>query len=300
MRSIFIAIAALGVTSAFGYEGSRFEDVWNQVSSDSYRVLPRHEITLGSLVSFTQNYIFNAGARTLSDKRDVLPEFQKLVHSNGVCFAGTWNITETNPYTGYFEKGSRGLIIARASVAFSEVDKGNQRAFGFAGKIYPTSDAKDPRNLKTANFFTVDDLGGTRAEHFLDVGLTNSPPIAIPEGLGGKALALAVGGAFAMLDKNASSRPLYPISELGMSDTSKAVTPNLMKIQAAPGQQTIDFMDFRRELRLRHHDNRLIFDISVRADKEEKWQSIGYIELTEDAASFSCDHRLHFTHAKSR
>ena len=33
---------------------------------------------------------------------------------------------------------------------------------------------------------------------------------------------------------------------------------------------------------------------------EKQWRTIGFIEATDDAASDSCDHRLHFAHPQFR
>lgn len=56
------------------------------------------------------------------------------------------------------------MIISRASVALTETEKGHYRGFGLAGKIFPTSNAKDKKAYKTANFFTIDDLSGSKPQ----------------------------------------------------------------------------------------------------------------------------------------
>src|SRR5712692_1040850 len=53
--------------------------------------------------------------------------FRRLLHTNGICMTGLWAVTEDTPYTGYFRKGSRGLIIARYSTCCTETRRGNTR-----------------------------------------------------------------------------------------------------------------------------------------------------------------------------
>lgn len=51
------------------------------------------------------------------------------------------------------------------------------RSFGFAGKLFPTLDPNELLKVHTANFFLIDDLGGTTANHYTDVAMnfvTNS------------------------------------------------------------------------------------------------------------------------------
>jgi hypothetical protein len=93
--------------AAAPYTGSSFREVWSQVASDPYATLPHYQVTLGSFFGFFQDHLLDASRRTLDDHSDVLPPFRKLLHPNGVCLAGTWNITEETPYTGYFRKGGR-------------------------------------------------------------------------------------------------------------------------------------------------------------------------------------------------
>ncbi len=311
------ALSMLLVASTFGaavgwafsaeakYFGSRFSEVWDQVSSDPYRSLPHLKVGRSTMVSWARNFIREAANRTLVNKNDILPRFDKLVHPNGICFAGTWHITEQTPYTGYFSKGSKGLIIARVSSANSFTEQGQYRAFGLAGKVYPTDNRDHADHLKPATFFTIEDLGGTLTPHFTDAELTNAPPTSLRFSLAKEVpTLLTVKNAFEAADKATSNtkqlhigiRQLYEIAQLGMKDPSLAKSPALMKLKAAPGQ-TVNATDFREELRLAHHDGKLIFDINVKsASKDAAYHKIGTIEFTEDAVSDSCDHRLHFAH----
>lgn len=283
------------------YDGSIFSDVWGKLTSDPYDALPHYEVTVSSFVNAGTNYLLNASERTLSDHSDLLPYFDKLVHPNGMCFSGTWRITEDNPYTGYFEKGKQALIIVRASVALSETEKGNYRGFGFAGKIFPTTDPNEIDLLKTANFFAIDNLSGTLADHYLDAVMTNEPDAVSPATSTVLRVAFAAARTFNRADTNPGIRQLYEISELGMADPADALTPQWMKIEATPNQIRVDKADFRDELVLDNYPGgRISFDISVTTpdstQNNKTWLRIGKILLTDYTVSQSCDHCLHFHH----
>src|SRR5205807_8505365 len=64
------------------------------------------------------------------------------------CFAGNWEITQDSPYSGFFRKGSQALMIGRLSAASPVTSRGEKRAFGFAGKIFPTTDAEDRKSTR--------------------------------------------------------------------------------------------------------------------------------------------------------
>ena len=284
-------------------KGSTFIDVWEQVISDPYDK-PQHKVTFWSFFCCGVNKLLEASIRTIKDDSDILSHFDKLLHPNGACLSGIWHITEENPYSGYFVKDSEGLIIARASVALSETTRGNYRGFGMAGKIYPTNDPFHTEELQTANFFVIDNLAGTLADHYTDVGLINEPEITPRPGIF-LLLPVAITAAVSLglADRNPGIRQLYPISELGLSDTSLAKTPEWMKIQASPNQIKVDEEDFRDELDVNNYtDEQLYFDIFVTTEdstrEEKEWLKIGYILFDDYIISESCDHRLHFQHPK--
>jgi hypothetical protein len=291
------------------YVGSSFNAVWRQVASDPYDALPHAAVTLSSFFDWFENKLLTASRRTLSDRSDLLPRFRKLVHPNGICLAGTWNITAPTPYTGYFRGGSRALFIARASTALTATRRGEYRAFGFAGKLFPTTDPDAV--VPTANFFTIEDLGGTLRDHFLDAENTNDIiRISLtPETFLNTPIGVAVANAFATADRTFDItqtliRQLYPIAEAGEPDLAQARAPRWLKITGADDMPRIDATDFREELRLANYPDGLRFDIFV-ADEgtrlgDKKWERIGFIAFTEDALSDSCDHRLHFSHPPFR
>lgn len=286
-----------------GYRGSTFSAVWGKVKSDPYATLPHYDVTPASFFDAGVNLLYQASMRTLDDRSDLLPPFDKLLHPNGVCLSGTWRITEQSPYTGYFEQGKEGRIIVRASVGLSETERGHYRSFGFTGKLFPTTDPDHTNLLKTANFFTIDNASGTLAEHYLDVAMTNQPAAISAGSTQSLGVAAIAALSLGLADTNAGIRQLYEISELGLSVPANAVTPQWMKISATPGQIRVDEADFRNELDLSNYpDGTLSFDIHVTTPESlpqnKIWMKIGKIVLDDYAATESCDHCLHFHHPK--
>jgi len=279
-----------------------FQDVWSEVTSDPLSTLPQNTISFGKLFTFSKNIILSDAKRTLVERADILEPFEKLAHPNGICLKGKWEINQENPYSGYFKNSTEALIIARASSAMSKTKRGEIRAFGLAGKIFPTTDENQINSEHTANFFVIDDLGGTDAEHFTDVELTNEPKVTTTsEVLKNLLYGLKVAKAFATADKNPGIRQVYEISELGENDKTTIVTPKWMKISAQKGQ-TVDAEDFRDEFILTNN-KKMVFNIAV-ASKEvngkKEWKTIGVITFDSSVVSNSCDHRLHFHHPKWR
>lgn len=277
--------------------------VWDQVTSDSYS-LPQNEISLSSLYAWGKDLIKIAANRTLADTSDILPQFNKLAHPNGVCLKGSWNITEENIYSGYFKKGSQGIIISRASTAMSNTKRGGYRAFGLAGKIFATTNASEELSNTSANFFLVDDLGGTMAPHYTDVAMTNEPLVSTTSAvLKALAYALKLKKTFGKADSNPGMRQLYEISELGETNLSNIKTPKWMEVKAVRGQ-TVNEADFRNELNINNRRSNLIFEISVAStvdnNGDKNWKTIGIINFDSSIVSNSCDHRLHFHHPKWR
>jgi hypothetical protein len=45
--------------------------------------------------------------------------FRRLLHPNGICLTGLWEITEATSYSGYFQRGSRAVVIVRYSTCCS-------------------------------------------------------------------------------------------------------------------------------------------------------------------------------------
>jgi len=274
-----------------------FQEVWNEVISDPLQTLPQNSVTFGKLFTFSKNIILADAKRTLVECRDIIEPFDKLAHPNGVCLKGTWEITQANPYSGYFKYNSKALIIARASTALSKTKQGDIRPFGLAGKLFPTTNPNIVNQEPTANFFVIDDLGGTDAKHYTDVAMTNEPSVSkTSEVFKNLLYALKVASAFSSADKNSGIRQLYEISELGESNKNTIITPKWIQISAQKGQ-TVNAEDFRDEFL--SSNKKIIFDIEV-ASKEiegvKNWKKIGTITFDNAIVSNTCDHRLHFHH----
>jgi len=275
-----------------------FQDVWHEVTSDPLSTLPQNTVTFGKLFTFSKNIILSDAKRTLADHRDIIEPFDKLAHPNGVCLKGVWHIDKANPYSGYFKQHSKALIIARASTALSKTKRGDIRAFGFAGKLFPTTNVKTSNKEHTANFFAIDDLGGTNALHYTDVIMTNEPSVTTTSAVLKNILyALKIAKAFASTDSHSGIRQLYEISELGEKDKSNIITPKWIKISAR-SRQSVDVKDFREEFVL-DKGKKIVFDIAVASTeigKKKEWQTIGSITFDASVVSDTCDHRLHFHH----
>ena len=108
-----------------GYNGSRFAEVRDALFANPYQglwgrdgqgPLPIYQVTLSSMLrgilSFSSRYLFqHATARAVDSHADLRwgPDgkgFRRLLHPNGVCLTGRWEITEDTEYSGYFRKGS--------------------------------------------------------------------------------------------------------------------------------------------------------------------------------------------------
>lgn len=290
------------------YQGSLASEVWEIVKTGPYQTLPYNQVTLSSFFDWGVNVLRDASKRTINVKDDILPPFKKLLHPNGICLKGTWIIDKDTPYTGYFKNGSEGIIIARASVALSETTQGNYRGFGLAGKIYPTSDFYHQQKLKTANFFTIDDLTGTLTANYTKAEMTNEPNISFRlSSIALAPIAAAAATALGSVDINPGIRQLYEISELGESEDSlqNIKTPKWMMLSASEDTAIINSEDFRDEI-AEHiaQYGKLIFDIKV-ADRitffgRKQFITIGKIIFDDLVASSGCDTRLHFHHPPFR
>ncbi len=290
-------------TIAQDYKGSSFSEVWKIVSENPYQKLPVRKVGFDTLFDNGVNLMKKSAERTISDRSDILPTFKKLAHPNGICGNGTWEITKSNPYSGLFKKGTKAPIIARMSVALNEVKQGELRGFGFAGKIFPTNSKL--KKVPTANFFLIDDLGGTDAQHYTDVEMTNSPK-ATPttDVLGSFAYVLEVIKTFSLTDFNPNIRQVYQISKLEMEskiEKESFIFPTWMMIKANEEMETINEADFRNELSLENRTQPLKFDVFVSESLSlgpKVWSKIGHITINETVASTACDTRLHFNHPK--
>jgi len=186
MKLLFIAILLtfMGCTKNMKLEKEvqtkfySFQEVWNQVKSDTLNELPNEKVSYQKLFNDSEDLILKDAKRTLTTHDDILEKFNKLAHPNGICFKGTWYIDTPNIYSGYFKQNSKALIIARASSAMSNTKSTETRALGFAGKLFPTLNPTKINKEHSANFFLIDDLGGTNTKYYKDISLINEPPLS--------------------------------------------------------------------------------------------------------------------------
>jgi hypothetical protein len=283
------------------YGGEAYKDIWDKITEKPLDHLPDNKVALDDRkgTHLLNPQIVDDAKRTINDKRAILPYFKKRVHPMGICFAGTWNITEETPYTGYFKKGASGLVIARASSANGNTKKGEYRPLGIAGRVFPTTNPDDKTPLQSANFFAIDSLTGTKTPHFTDGVYKNQPDLPFHLDDAANYLgAQLVGKYFGRADGNPTIRQIYEIAELGVAADGAAKSPKRMQLRFAP-DQTVDRIDFRNELRLENHGGKLLIDIYTSDNTDSSdMKKIGQVEFTKDSISEGCDHNFHVHHPK--
>jgi hypothetical protein len=280
---------------------SKFSDIEHLLEQTPYDVMPFYEVNYKNLFQNGINLIERAAKRAIFDASDILPQFKKLVHANGICLIGKWRITEQNPYSGLFKKNTKSLIIGRASTTLSNTKRGEIRGFGFAGKIFPTLNRN--QSVKTANFFLIDNLGGTYTSHYSDAQMTNEPktfPSFSFSIFGMASLALEIGRAFGLADKNSGIRQLYPISEPNLLNGETIKTPKWMMAQGLTEETNSEEIDFRSEI-IEHINinGQLTMNIFVAENEingKKDWKKIGQMEFNRSFLSQECDQQLHFQH----
>jgi hypothetical protein len=299
--------------SPIPYQGSSFNQVMQVISDKGFS--PRSEIEAkefsvykkDQLPQYPVSYstlglkeLTAASKRTLVERADYFDRIEKMVHANGVCVSGEWNISENSGYSGYFANGSQGLFVGRISVALGNTTSAGRRGFGLAGKIFPTMDPN--QKVKTTNFFVVDVLSGTNAQRFLDVSLTNNPPLTLSPDIAG--VMLKIFPAFRSADSSPTFRPITPISQMGVS--GKPNSPVYLRLSPEAATAKNNQPDFRQEIieAFRKNNGQLNFNIDVSRTTNDRlaskgWSRIGQIRLNQVDVSYGCDRRLHFNHPKN-
>lgn len=301
MKALLLSLVFVTFNShSSPYEGSTVNEVWGLLEAQPYSTLPSNEVSYRQLFDGAISLIERSANRTLNEQKDIIPYFSKLAHPNGVCLRGVWSIDKENTYSGLFKKGSEAIIIARASVALNETEAGDLRAFGLAGKIFPTMNER--AKVKTANFFVIDDLSGTRAEHYTDVEMTNEPKTSANSTiLKYLRYALEVASTFRKVDSHPGIRQVYEIAQANLENPNLLKFPKWMMIKASSKQLQINEADFRNELDIKLNRNNISFDILI-ANSENSgnkdWKKIGTIKFNDSVSSSACDHQLHFHHPK--
>ncbi len=308
----FLLLFALLTPPIWAYEGSSFNAVKQIVFQNPYDVLPQYRVSkkqFGKKGVTPENYVLKAAKRTLTRQEDLwdFPNGQKLFQANGICFSGEWIIDKESLYTGQFQYLTRSRVIARASVALSGTKQSDKRAFGFALKLFPSS---DPNTVApTLNAFVMHSLGGTYTQHVLDLVMDNEPPLGGLPPLSQLGLAYRLLKDFKTADKmfttekpDVGYRPVAHLAVSTKSENTEIIAPTWLRLRPAEELPRIDKADFRDELRVEHYpDQRLLWVIEVASGKRKnkssaEWITLGRLVLNESITSPACDQQLHFAH----
>ena len=318
------------------YSGSRFRDVVDALFANPYQKvwgregeppLPIQEQTIKSVFGGLLSHgrpprLERASERTLDSGADLRwgPDrkgFARLLHPNGVCLVGRWQISEDTPYSGYFARGSMALVVARYSSGAGGPLRGRIRSLALVGKLFPTVDPDHPLPLRTANFITQEDIGGARSDSINAAELRNAPDVTVFRRGAAGTLLIKVAAVFRRVDKQATIRQLYPIAELGKPAGEPTRAPEFMRLLVAPGQPVIAGaeLDVRDEVMAQIFDRgdpapkrTLTFSIEVTDDgitsgttfrvrrSFRNWRRIGTLVFDNAVVSYNGDAVIHFTH----
>ncbi len=318
------------------FSGSRFAEVREALFANPYQKvwgaageppLPMTPVTFGGAVRGMFRFgmpwsLLAASRRTLVSQADLRwgPDGQgylRLLHPNGICLIGIWAITEETPYSGYFQKGSRGLLIARYSTCCTETRRGHTRSLALVGRIYPTTDRAHRQPLPTACFITQEDIGGENSRSINEALLRNAPNTTLSRRGAGAPILMLTGLAFQIADAMPVARQVYPIAELGKPADMPTRAPEFMQFSVAAEQPVIpgEELDFRDEIMAQIYDRgdprpkrTLTFNIETSDTGAKRgspikvrheitgWRRIGTTTFDEAVASFNGDRVVHFTH----
>jgi hypothetical protein len=318
------------------YRGSRFSEVHEALFANPYQKvwggpreppLPVYDVTLPSVLRgalpFGPPYFFRqAVARAVDSKADLRwgadrKGFRRIIHPNGICLTGLWEISEQTPYSGYFRTGSRALAVCRYSTCCKETRRGNERSLSLVGKLFPTTDPGHGEPLRTANFITQQDLGGERTDYINDAELRNAPNTTSWRRGFGVPILLVESILFGQTDKQPTQRQLYQIAELGKPDSEPTRAPGFVRLLVDPAQPRIpgEALDFRDEIMAQIYDRgdatprrSLTFHIEVTDEGSThgpaflqrrrfgNWTRIGRLVFNEAVASYNGDFVIHFNH----
>ena len=311
-----------------GYRGSRFREVVDALFANPYQrvwgapgepALPVYEASFAAVAS---PHFHKATERTVDSGADMRwgPDrkgSRRMIHPNGLCLTGIWQITEDTGYSGYFARGSTALAIGRYSTCCTETRRGHTRSLSMVGKLYPSADPEHPTPLRTANFMTQDDLGGEDTEFINDVELRNAPNTTLARrGLGAPTL-VAEAITFNKVDQQPTIRQLYTIAELGKPAGEPTRAPQFMRLLVASDQPRIEgpALDFRDEVMAQIFDRgdpapkrRLTFHIELTDEGEttgtaaeerrtfRNWRRVGALTFDNAVISYNGDFVIHFPH----
>lgn len=323
------------------YRGSRFSEVRDAIFANPYygavwpgpgdESIPRAKVTnrsvFAGILPFGKPFFFGqAAARTVDSHADLRwgadgKGFRRLVHPNGICLTGLWEITEETPYSGYFVKGKEALIVGRYSTCCTETRRGHTRSLSLVGKLFPTTDQEHKEPLRTANFITQQDFGGDHTDYINDAETRNAPDTSFWRRGSGIPILLLTGIVLMRADKEATIRQLHEIAELGRLPNQPMCAPKFMRLVVASDQPRIEGeeLDFRDEILAQIYDpgdptprRTLTFHIEVTDEgwvrgaqilvrrTFKNWHRIGKITFEKAVASVNGDRVIHFHHAHWR
>jgi hypothetical protein len=317
------------------FAGSRFAAVRDAVFANPYQKvwgaageppLPVYEVTAGLLLrglwSRGPLQFLAAARRVVASHADLRwgPDgkgFRRLVHPNGVCLTGRWEITADTPYSGYFRRGSQGLIVGRYSTCCTATRRGQTRSLSLVGRIYPTTDPGHAAPLPTANFITQEDLGGSHSRSINEAVLRNAPDTRAWRRGAGIPGFLVTGAVFIKADKEPAHRQLYQIAELGKPPGEPTRAPEFMQLTVDPAQPVVEGegIDFRDEVMAQLYDRgdatpkrKLVFRVETSDEgvtrglpvyqrrEISNWREIGRITFDRAVASYNGDFVVGFSH----
>ncbi len=334
---IFSSVAAIAnfnmnkTESSEPYLGSSFDDVWEALQEDVYDSLPIYKIVSGRTLRSIGLAAFQA---TLDNRNDFRPRRTKLVHPNGICMAGVWEIDKKSEFTGYFSEGLRGVVIGRASTTQDFVKYEDHRAFGLAIKLFPTQDTTEV--VFTSNLFAVDNIEGVKNRHYVETFMTNEIPDF--DFLNLRALFRLINRMsflvnFNNLSKEADTGPedRSPLFRRTVEVARAGISSEFSSIRNSPqlppysdlermgeineprwvgfeyqneGPSSPQQSDFREEIAdLIDKNGEIKYKILVASEKDRQgfinWKEIGHLTFTETVASKPCDLDLHFHHPRT-
>jgi hypothetical protein len=318
------------------YEGARFSEVRDALFANPYQrvwggsseaALPIYEVTLSNvlrgILPLGKRYLFRQATERAVDSHADLrwgPDgkgFRRLLHPNGVCLTGRWEITEETGYSGYFRKGSQALVVGRYSTCCTETRRGYTRSLALVGKLFPATDENHPKPLRTASFITQQDIAGDHTDYINDAVLLNAPDVHAWRRGTGTPILLITGALFQRVDKEPSQRQMYQIAELGKSQSEPTRSPEFMRLMVAPEQPRIEGrrLDFRDEVMSQIFDKgdakprrTLAFQIEVTDEGSTRgtpisqrrafnhWRYIGRLTFDNAVISYNGDFVIHFNH----
>lgn len=301
-----------------------YQKVWGRAGEPP---LPRYEVSFSNffrgILPFGKPFLFRQATERIVDSHADLrwgvdgTGSRRLLHPNGICLTGRWEITEENQYSGYFVKGSRGLVVGRYSTCCTETRRGHARSLSLVGKLYPTTDPDHPDPLRPASFITQQDIGGDYTDYINDAETRSAPDTRVWRRGHGVPILLATGAVFLYVDKEPTIRQLYEIAELGKPDGEPTRTPKFMRLLVSPDQPRIegDALDFRDEVMAQIFDRgdpipkrELTFHIEVTDEGVQRgspafqthefknWRNIGKLTFNNAVASPNGDRVIHFHH----